>query len=149
MTTVAEMARRWRTVTLRTQVPIIIQSQSDELAELNKMQLFQKSLLATGQRLELYGDIKYALDKEKLNPQPGFLHPDLKLTGDFYDGWLVTVKAPYINFTSDDAKTDQLVLNYTQYIFGLTKENKTIYATGSFYTALKAYITAQTGYRFG
>lgn len=149
MITIRAMVNKWQNVDLATEVPNIIRAQSDVLIKYNQFQLYNQSLLATGERLALYQNIRYALDKEKLNPIPGFLHPDLKLTGDFYAGFIITVKPPYIYFSSTDIKTDELVLNFTQYIFGLTAQSKTQYATTEFWEALKEYITEITGCTFG
>jgi hypothetical protein len=142
------MVNRWQNVDIVNIIPEIIQSQADILIVKEKYRLYNQSLLATGEKLALYQDIKYAIKKEQLNPTPGFLHPDLFLTGDFYKGFTVQVKAKQIYFTSTDIKTDELVLNYTQYIFGLTEKQKTEYALNEFYEALKTYITTQTGISF-
>ena len=84
-----------------------------------------------------------------MNPLPGFLHPDLYLTGAFFRGFVVN--AGYTGtfiITSTDEKADDLERRYGKEIFGLTKEDKSIYAKGVFYDALKTYLAERTGFRF-
>jgi hypothetical protein len=106
-------------------------------------------MLSTGSKLELYQSVLYALDKEKMNPLPGFLHPDLFLTGEFFNGFFVEVDNDSYLIYSKDEKTEDLVKRYSDDIFGLTDQNKEIFADTYLYEAVTQYIADKTGLVFG
>jgi len=71
-----------------------------------------------------YRSPAYAEYKAQLNPKAGDYNVDLKLRGDFYSGFKLTVNGASYTITSLDWKTDKLKKKYGNYIFGLTPENR-------------------------
>lgn len=127
-----------------------IQETSNTIIQFNQIQLYRYSTDAFGNKLNLYSSPLYALTKERLNPLPGFLHPDLYLKGDFYRGFKVTVTSAGIySVYSTDSKADKLTLSYGAGIFGLTNSNVEIYARQTFSPVYQEAVTAGTGLAFG
>lgn len=118
------------------------------LINYNQMQLYEKSVLATGANLALYRNQFYALDKSNRNPKPGFMHPDLYDTGDFYKGFYLTVTAQEYEIDSKDSKSGRLKQKYGDTIFGLTDQNKALFASNEFFNTFSRIIQSQTGLVF-
>jgi hypothetical protein len=126
-----------------------INETADTIIQANQAQLYISSMDAFGNKLSLYSSPIYALDKEKQNPLPGFLHPDLFLTGDFYRGFKVTVDANGLySVYSIDIKADKLTAQYGCAIFGLTKENMQKYAIETFFPVFEDGFIGATGLIF-
>lgn len=78
-----------------------------------------------------YESQPYSLDKEKLNPLPGFGRADFFVTGQFYEGIQMVVNSSQYNFTifGTDQKTprlEELISNQggePDLIYGLDAEN--------------------------
>lgn len=149
MATIREMLERFESLNLRESVPTIIQEQEAILIDYNQSQLFEKSIDADGNPLREYRNEFYAIEKNKMNPAPGIGNPDLKYTGAFYKGFRADVDEKTIRITSDDMKSDKLVKEYGERIFGLTMESKSRYAKGEFLIALKNWIESKTKLKFG
>ncbi len=66
----------------------------------------------------------YALTKNELNPKAGFGNVDLKLTGDFQDRMYLIANNGEYEVNSSDEKTNKLIGQYGDEIFGLTDKNK-------------------------
>lgn len=124
MTTISEMYKRFKGLNLRTEVPIIIEQNSELAIELNQKQLYERSVDKNGNALRLYRSAAYADQKNKMNSQPGFWRPDLYLTGDFYRGFFVKVSKNIFAISSRDSKTKKLVDMYGSDIFGLDNISK-------------------------
>lgn len=149
MTTIKGMLDRVGKLDLRKQVTNILLDQAPELVKLNREQLYDDSIDSSGNLLESYSSPIYAVNKNKRNPGPGLFHPDLYDTGSFQNNFYAQVKSGRtILFGSTDYKSSDLEDKYGKEIFGLTKDNRRVYATGVFYSALKQYITLTTGLRF-
>lgn len=118
------------------------------LIDYNKRQLYDKSELASGERLAPYNSILYAIDKERMNPAPGFMNPDLYLTGAFQKGFNLTVKDYSFEVDSSDSKSDKLKKQYGDNIFGLSPTSKEEYIPNEFFQALKNIIEDKTGLTF-
>jgi len=147
--TIPEMLAKWKSVNLEREVPIIIQSSSDEMVKLNRSQLYQKGVDSENEKLKPYQSPAYALDKNRINPLPGLFNPDLYLTGAFQRGFYAQVKAgKSIIFGSTDFKSDRLERDYGKEIFGLTKDNSKVYLDTTVMPLIREYITRQTGLRF-
>lgn len=149
MGTIRALLRGFQSIRLEQQIPKIIESDAELLANYNKDQL-NRGLTSKGEEISPgYASPIYESEKNALNPLPGLGVPDLKLTGAFYGGFNVTAGYTGIfTFDSSDSKTPQLEAKYGKYIFGLTNENKKIYATTVFVGKLQDYITGATGLRF-
>lgn len=147
--TIPQMLERWKSVNLKTEVPIIIQDTNGEMVKLNREQLKVKGLDSESKRLKPYQSPAYALDKNRMNPSPGLFNPDLFVTGRFHGGFYANVKASKsILFGSTDFKSERLEKSYGKQIFGLTKDNKRVYLDTTVMPKIREYITKQTGLRF-
>lgn len=149
MLTIRGLKRQLVPFNLPIEIVHTIEQTAGNIIDLNQKQLYNSSEDSLGKKLSLYSSPLYALEKEELNPKPGFFHPDLYYHGDFYFGFKVTVGFTGIfTIESTDSKAPKLEQQYGKQIFGLTPYNKAYYATGAFYEALKARITQQTGLKF-
>lgn len=148
MTTIRKMLTGVKSIKLKEQLPIIIRNTSGEILSLNRFQLYNQSVDKQGDPLQLYGSLSYALEKNRMNPAPGFGRPDLYLTGSFQRAMYVEVNDTFIKVWSRDRKTDQLVTKYTQDIFGMTPASKSQYAQKTVFPQIKNHITAKSGLLF-
>jgi hypothetical protein len=147
MTTIRKMLTGVQSIKLAEQLPIIIKDTSPEIVRLNRFQLYNQSVDKQGDPLRLYGSLSYALEKNKMNPAPGFGRPDLFLTGSFQRAIYVEVSGQVIKVWSRDSKADSLTKKYGE-IFGMTKESKSDYAQKTVLPAIKAHIKAKSGLVF-
>lgn len=92
----------------------IVQDTKNQAIDLNTKQLFE-GRDANGQSLGGYRNPNYAAFKRSLNPA-GVV--DLKLTGDFYQGFFAKTDSFPVAFDSTDEKTSELKQKYGE-IFGL------------------------------
>lgn len=141
------MRNRFDSVQLRQEVPNIIASTKQELADLNRDQL-RHGYDKNGERLRPYSSLTYAIDKNQKNPLAGVGNPDLRDTGRFYNGWKIDVSQTDIIFDSTDSKTPDLESKYGQNIFGLTIESKSTYVNSILYDLIKRYIQDKTKVSF-
>lgn len=148
MTTIRKMLTGVQSIKLREQLPIIIRDTSGEILRLNRFQLYNQSIDKNGDPLRLYGSLSYALEKNKMNPAPGFGRPDLWLTGSFQRAMYVEVNQTMIKVWSRDRKTDLLVTKYSDEIFGMTPASKSEYAQKTVFPQIKNHIQAKSGLVF-
>jgi hypothetical protein len=146
--TIQGLLNKVQTLDLPTEVPNIIQQTKADLILLNQTQLYNHGIDANGNKLALYRNKQYAAKKNARNPGPGFGFPDLKDTGAFYQDYIVLTTSNEFEVDSKNEKSAALKKHYGETIFGLTKDNKKVYALGVFYTALQKYITFKTGLVF-
>lgn len=142
------MLTKVESINLPDQVPVIIQETSDKAIELNRQQLYEKSVDKHEMKLLSYNWPNYAVMKNQMNPKPGFGHPDLYLTGSFQKAMFMKVEKETFEISSSDGKTFDLIKHYGDDIFGLTVASKAVYAK-TVYERIKAYISSKTGLRFG
>lgn len=147
--TIKEFAKGVRSINMRAEIPRIMETTGKELVAYNHDQL-QHGILSTGEDIRpYYSDFAYADKKHQQNSKAGFRHPDLKDKGNFYKQFQVSAGFTGIyTIESRDFKAPKLEEKYGKFIFGLTKQNKALYAQGIFYEKLKEYITAKSGLRF-
>lgn len=148
MTTILGMIRKFESIKLRAQVPIIIEETKDVLISLNQEQLL-KGVDSNGETLLPYRNQNYALYKNSLNPLAGMGTPDLKLSGQFFKEWVVKVSNSEMEFDSNDSKTPNLVKKYGDTVFGLSEESRKTYTFGAFYDGVRKHIEEKTGLKFG
>lgn len=148
MATILDVLENFRSINLKQALPGLVNETKQEIIRLNQQQLFS-GLLSTGDKVGVYKLRDYAERKNLLNPLPGFGIPDLKLSGDFYKGFVVEVNEEIYNITSRDPKTGRLYSLFGPDIFGLTEENKGLYSQGILGNAIRDFITAKTGLLFG
>lgn len=77
-----------------------------------------------GEFLQAYRSENYAEMKLHLNPKGV---TDLRLTGNFWDGFFATIKKFPIVIDSKDEKRDELVKKYGEAIFWPSQEGKTVF----------------------
>ena len=126
-------------------MPIIIELSAEEIILLNQAQLFTQSVDKDGDALGGYATIEYEELKRGLNPSLDGL-VDLRLTGDFYGGFYVSVNDTEFIIGSTDEKETILQNRYGKAIFGLTDSNKAQYTKDIFFKALKNYLQNMTGF---
>lgn len=144
MGTISELLKAVRSINLATEIPKIIEETSDTIIKLNQQQLYAQSIDSDGIKLELYSSPIYALDKQRRNPLPGFLHPDLYNSGALYGGMYVAVTPNTFTVGSRDSKEPKVELKYGKAIWGLTKENKAVYSK-IVNDRISLYIASKTG----
>lgn len=142
--TIAEAYRRYSKLSVREQIPVIIELTKDEIILLNQTQLYNHSIRKDGTALGGYAWRDYEEMKEMMNPALGGL-VDLYLTGDFYRGFYVEVKDTHFVIGSRDSKSGDLENKYGVGIFGLTDESRATYIREYFFRALRNYIEGITG----
>lgn len=146
--TIKGLSEKFKTVDLRTEVPVIIERTKADLILINQLQLFTKGQDSLGNTNAPYRSSSYAKKKESINPQPGYGVPDLKLTGEFYRDFTLSVKSKTFEVDSVNEKSAGLKAKYGDQIFGLNKESKAEYSTGVLFDGVRKYITSKTGLRF-
>lgn len=148
MATIKGMLDKVKSLDLRSEVPVIIDRTKAELILLNQTQLFQFGMKADGTYLSEYKNKYYAAKKHARNPQPGLGRPDFKDTGEWYKDFFVKADKNVFEVDSKNSKSADLIKRDGDKIFGLTKENKTVYSLGPLYDGIKRYITTKTGLNF-
>lgn len=147
MATLHEVRENFRGIAKRvkSQLPEIINDSKFEIIELNKSQL-SYGIDSKGNKLEPeYRNPYYSKKKFSMNSNAGFGTPDLKFTGRFYYGFDVVVGYRHFEVDSSNSKTASLVKKYGKFIFGLTQQNKKIYATETLHEEIRGYIRLITG----
>lgn len=89
-----------------------------QILDANTAQL-EKGEDALGDLLDEYAWDWYAEMKQAEGSQAPFGIPDLKLEGDFYNGFILKRDGDKFFITSEDSKRDDLVNKYGEDIFGL------------------------------
>ena len=93
-----------------------------EILDANTSQL-EQGKDALGNFLENYLSEDYARFKRTLSSLPPFGVPDLKLEGDFHEGFVLRWEGNAFFITSTDQKTDKLKQMFGEDIFGLMDES--------------------------
>lgn len=88
-----------------------------ELADLNVLAL-EKGFMSTGEKMVQYENADYARYKKAIGSKSS-PYTDLKLTGDFHEGFYVKEKSGKIEFGSTDEKESKLQRQYGKDIFGV------------------------------
>ena len=146
--TLAELDRRLKKLNIESETVEIIKRNEFELLIFNKTQLYNFGVDSNGAKLERYSSKYYAKEKNFMNRRPGFGVPDLFVTGAFYNGFFASPKGSSIVFGSRDDKSDKLEASYGSKIFGLTRDNKKIFAVEIVRPQQQQYITKTTGLVF-
>lgn len=146
--TLAELDRRLQKLNMPLATQEALKSTAFEAIKLNQDQLRLKGQKSDGSFLKDYQSEEYAKYKNFLNASPGFGRPDFYDTGEFQEGFFVQVKPNSLIFGSVDSKSAKLEMRDGKEIFGLTKDNKRIYAVQFIRPELQLYITKTTGLQF-
>jgi hypothetical protein len=123
MCTIKEMRERLQSLSLIDITGEVMQSLEveEDILDLNRNQLYESGIDSKGNKLHQYRsnhyrDFKYEIRGRELT--------DLFLTGQFQRNFYITVENGTYDFYSTDSKTQKLIDNYGDQIFGLTEENK-------------------------
>ena len=120
--TLEQYAKRIRKYTVdrqRKDILKIVGKHEDQLVDANTLQLMDGKD-SNDEPLAPYRDKNYAELKLHLNPKGV---TDLNLTGDFHKSFFVRVDKFPISIWAKDAKTNKLVGEYGEDIFGVSKRN--------------------------
>lgn len=110
--------------------------------EWQKRQLYE-GFNKRGERLVPYVSAQYAKKKNKINSNPGLGHPDLFLTGAFYEGIEVKLSGYQITVESRDEKGPDLKEKYDP--FGLGGQYKQGFVKEFYNPNFRAIIKEQSG----
>ena len=145
MTTILGLYKKVDSIKLRDQIIPIIKETEDVLISLNQDQLYYLGTEKDGTLLQPYRP--YTIQLKEIKGQPTD-RTTLFDTGSFYEGFTIRTDGNLITFDSKDDKTQKLEAKYGNQIFGLTKENLTVYSFGAFYNAVKKHIQEKSGLQF-
>jgi len=147
--TIHELHRRVKSLnqSIRHDVEGIVKKTSYEMTTLNQNQLFNYGIGSDGLKLAPYKNKYYAQEKNYMNRRPGLGIPDLRLSGQYYNGMNVIVENYTYKITSSDSKADKLERMYPK-AMGLTTPSMKSYAHGVFFIELRTLITSKTGLKF-
>ena len=147
MPTIGAMLRRIEKLNTDEVIEEAFENTAKEFLDTNKEQL-NEGFDATGKHLKKYASKKYASMKNSMNPAPGLGNPDLKLTGAFQRGWVLSVASGQLNQGSMDEKGIRLEEKYGK-IYGLYGPFKQDYLNEFLSPTINKKITAITGLAFG
>ena len=115
-----EWQKRFRGI--RTIINRAIVENQEEILDLNVAQL-EIGQDSTGALLEKYQYDSYAKMKKAMGSKAPEGTPDLKLEGDFHEGFVLREDGSDFLITSEDSKKDRLRDKYGEDIFGLQPKN--------------------------
>jgi len=115
---IKQIAKNLRKIKIQKIVELKILSNEDEVVDLNTENQLSKGLRSSGKQMPPYSDASVTF----FGKPSGAIR--LFDEGDFYRGfYLTTKKFPFIVSSKDD-KTDMLVDEYTEDIFGFTPDSR-------------------------
>ena len=117
---IRERANYYRNLSLETEVLKSIRANEAYIVDLNTSQLMNGKD-SMGKFLTPYRNPNYAALKRAIYNPRGVT--DLRLSGDFHDGFFINANRFPVVFDSRDEKTELLTSKYGNDIFGLDKEN--------------------------
>jgi len=93
----------------------------EDIIDLNRSQLYEDGIDSKSKKLHTYRsnhyrDYKYEIRSREIT--------DLFLTGQFQRNFYIKIDGSEYGFSSTDYKTQKLIDNYGENIFGLTEQNK-------------------------
>ncbi len=118
---VRNLANKLEKYDIMKELDIILYDLSNVITGMNKEQL-SIGQDVDGNLLSPLADPYYALNKKDNGGLAPLGIPDLKVTGDFYNGFVIIISGNIITITSRDIKTLQLEGKYGD-IFGLQDNN--------------------------
>ena len=103
-------------------------------------QLFKRGIDSTGNQLPSYSPVTIHIKQAKGQPTDRMT---LRDEGDFHSKFRIERTADGLRISSDDAKTEMLIRNYGEEIFGLTDDNFQIFLEDYFQPQIKKIIHEQ------
>ncbi len=116
---------------------LILQKLKEVLIDMNTSQLLEGKD-SKGRSLGDYANEVYARLKRSMNPKAGG-HVDLYFEGDWQDSFFMEADSFPVMFNASDWKTNMLVQNYGEDIFGITAQNLEKFIEGYFTQAIQQY----------
>lgn len=120
--TIFEFANLVKNLNIDKLVDEVIEQNIPELLDLNTGQL-SVGKNSEGQKVGEYSTDLYADFKKAIGSQAPSGDVDLKVSGDFFEGFKALIKPKVIEIFSDDEKAEGLEERYGSEIYGLTDEN--------------------------
>ena len=153
MATVLDLSANLQSVNVKVIAATSLQATADEFTEANKKQMM-KGKRNDGKNIgdspgQYYGSMMYARDKQRMNSEPGFMNPDLKLTGSFQNMMYMNVEGENILMDSADSKAESLVEKYGESIYGHSEPVKIPYVEDHLLPEFQSQIEKATGLKFG
>lgn len=146
MATIEQLYEAFSKVKLREDLPDIILENGTAMAELVEGQLQQGKTAASVSITPSYANQYYAKKKFTMNSLPGYGIPDLKLTGDYYQGIGVAIKSEdEYDIESDVDYAGKLNEQYGDETLALSEESKQVYCDDTLGPAIANYILEKTG----
>ncbi len=146
MNKIEQQIKRIESLDINSLLDECINETEKQLLDLVKSQL-ESGRKGTGEALKDYESQSYAdFKKNIVGSIAPYFTPDLKLTGDFYDGFFQQPALNGIEVYSKDWKASKLEKKYGNSIFNLTKENLEYYSTKIIYPILMQKIRKHLGY---
>lgn len=123
--TIAQMNRNWAKLDLASEASWVMLNNREAIVEYNREQLSEGMRSDMTPIRPVYRSEWYANMKQGMNNKPKKFTPDLKLTGSFYDGFVIKMQGyNKYSVSSIDSKTNSLVNDYRITIFGFTPRSK-------------------------
>jgi hypothetical protein len=114
----------------------------------NQKEQLESGFDRNGNRLRKYASNTYARKKQAMNSKPGLGNPDLKLTGAFHRGIVMTANGNVVLTGSSDPKGPKLEEKYPTAL-GLGGPFKEAYLEDNLAPAIQRGITEVIGLKFG
>jgi len=119
-----------------------IKESTIDMADMNVNQMMN-GLNADGDQIGEYRSVNYAAFKQRLNPAPPPMTPDLRLTGSFHSGLFAKYTGNDIIFGSTDRKSNDLATKYGANIFGLTESNQEEIKEGYIFPIITTWLSKE------
>lgn len=116
---------------------LILQKLKEVLIDMNTSQLLEGKD-SKGRSLGDYASEAYARLKRSMNPKAGG-HVDLYFEGDWQESFFMEADSFPVMFNARDWKTNMLVQNYGEDVFGITAQNLEKFIEGYFTQAIQQY----------
>jgi hypothetical protein len=140
------MQRRLTGFNISDEVRAAIVETKDEIAELNRGQMFVGKRSDGSDITPSYSPFTVEIKDQKGQPSD---RVTLKDTGAFWESIKVDVNSDSFTIDASDSKTNALTKKYGNNILGLSKESKyDEYIPNYFFPALKARIQRKLGFKF-
>lgn len=125
MATLHAVAERFRNLDLHKEAMDLLVEEQKEVLDLNRDQL-RRGFTKDGTRIKKYRSRSYAKRKQKINPAPGFMNPDYKLTGKYWEGFRLKVlnSKEYEIFSVDSKAKDLEKRDTNANLYGMANESR-------------------------
>jgi hypothetical protein len=120
------LIRKYESINVEEAVRVAFLKNQENYIELNLSQMLE-GLTSKGTEIGQYQSELYAIEKNRINPLPGFGVVDLRYTGAFYGATTLSLKGDTIIIQSVDSKAPKLEGKYGIEIWGLMDNNRVLF----------------------